>query len=65
MSASFTIMTLNTGKERSPTAICSMARLYYPWMPIFVDQQVIIAETFAEKHFWQFRLTCINLSSFN
>ncbi len=63
MSALLTIMTLNTGKRRSTVAIRLLVFLYYVRVLVFVDQQVVNAETFAGKHFWQFRLTCINLSS--
>ena len=63
MSALLTIMTLDIGTRKSIVAVYLLMHLCCTKMCVFVDQQVMIAETFAGKHFCQFRLTCINLSS--
>jgi hypothetical protein len=45
------IVTLNTDKERGSKTFCLIIILYCLGMPVFVNHRVVIAETFAEKHF--------------
>jgi hypothetical protein len=63
MQALLFIMTLDIDIERKNMAVHSVELLCYTKRRVFVDPQIVIAETFVEKHFRQFRLSCINLSS--
>jgi hypothetical protein len=63
MQALLAITTLNIDRERRVMAVRQLERLHCAKRCVFVDQQIVIAETFAGKHFCQSRLSCINLSS--
>ena len=63
MQALSAITTPDIDRKRRVMAVRLLNLLYYTKRCIFVDQQIVIAETFAGKHFWQSRLSCINLSS--
>ena len=63
MQALLAIMTLDIDRERRVVVVRLLERLHCAKRCVFVDQQIVIAETFAGKHFCQSRLSCINLSS--
>jgi hypothetical protein len=63
MQALLPITTLDIDRERRVMAVRTLGRLHCAKRCVFVDQQIVIAETFAGKHFCQSRLSCINLSS--
>jgi hypothetical protein len=59
------ITTLNTDKERDNKTFYLIIILYCLGMPVFVNHRVVIAKTFAEKHFWQIESTRINSTFFD
>jgi hypothetical protein len=63
MQALLAITTLDIDRERRAMVVRTLGRLHCAKRCVFVDQQIVIAETFAGKHFCQSRLSCINLSS--
>jgi hypothetical protein len=63
MQALLAITTLDIDRERRVMVVRPLERLHCAKRCVFVDQQIVIAETFAGKHFCQSRLSCINLSS--
>ena len=63
MQALLAITTLDIDRERRVVVVRLLERLHCAKRYVFVDQQTVIAETFAGKHFCQSRLSCINLSS--
>jgi len=63
MQALLAITTLDIDRERRVMVVRLLECLYCAKRCVFVDQQIVIAETFAGKHFCQSRLSCINLSS--
>ena len=63
MQALLAITTLDIDRERRIVTVHSPELLYRAKRRVFVDQQIVIAEIFAGKHFCQSRSSCINLSS--
>ena len=63
MQASLSTTTLDIDRERKNVAVHSAERLHCAKKRVFVDPQIVIAETFAGKNFRKFRPSCINLSS--
>ncbi len=64
MQALSAITTLDIDRKRSVIAVCLPERLYRTERCVFVDQQIVIAETFAGKYFCQSGLSCINFKFF-
>jgi hypothetical protein len=63
MQALLAITTLDIDRERRIVIVGSPWLLYCAKKRVLVYQQIVIAETFAGKHFCQSRPSCINLSS--